>query len=334
MKLPRRCGQVLLVVIVCGVIVCGLTALAADKEHGTLVCDAALYVTPGSTSEKIGRVERGRDLIVLERIELAATAAEQTSVAEKAPWFKVFVTLPQGTAVREMTGWLPALGVVTFSTPNGDRIIYGEAVDSENQAEQRGGRKGAAEDAMRLYYRVGDLFPSSPLAAEATWRSADIRWQLEKNQIMSRPSQRDLSPDARDHVDEQWMKETIKRYPHTRWADLAAYDMIDNRLCGEWKGLAACPEKESDIYERYAREHAQSPKAAEALYYAAWRQAVLADIYRINSDGTRSALARKKARALAQEIAIMPTDGDWQPRAAVLIFKLERNIPLYGPGPE
>jgi hypothetical protein len=297
-----------------------LTALAADKEHGTLVQATTLYVAPGPATEQLMRVERGEDLVVLEK----------ATVDGNRPWLKVFVTLTRGETVREVTGWLPSRAVVTTSTPNADGIIFGEATDSENQAEQRGGRKGAAGDAMRLYYRVADLFPSSPLAPEARWRSADIRWQLEKANIMSSPSQRALDPVTRNPMDERWMKEIVKKFPGTKWADLAAYEMIDNKLCGEWKGLAACPEKESEIYEKYAREHPRSPKAAEALYNAAWRQAALADIFRTNNEGAKSANARKTALVLAREIAGQYPEGDWKQRAMVLIFKLEQNVPVYG----
>ncbi len=299
-----------------------LAALAADKEHATLVREATLYVSPGSTSEKLVRVERGRDLIILER----------TNIDSNQPWVKVYVTLVdlEKERVRELTGWVPMKGVIATSMPNGDQIIFGEAVDSENQAEQRGGRKGAAQDAMRLYYRLQEFFSNSPLAPEAMWRSADIRWQLEKNDTMSRPSSRELDPDARNPMDDQFMKQITKKDPHTKWADLAAYDMIDNKLCGEWKGLAKCPEKESDIYEHYAHEHPQSPKVAEALYNAAWRQAALVDIYRINNENDKSANARKKGMALAQELVGLNPQGDWKPRALDLAYKLEQGIQLYG----
>ena len=79
----------------------------------------------------------------------------------------------------------------------------------------------------------------------------------------------------RDGMDEEFMKLVIKKFPHTKWADLAAFDLIDNKLCGSWKGETRCPEKEAEVYEKYAREHPDSPKAAEALFNAAWRQAVL-----------------------------------------------------------
>ena len=303
-----------------------LGAFAADKEHATLVREATLYVSPGSTSEKLVRVERGRDLVILER----------TNIDNNQPWVKVYVTLVDldKERVRELTGWLPTKGVIATSTPNGDQIIFGEGVDSENQAEQRGGRKGAAQDAMRLYYRMQEFFPNSPLAPEAMWRSADIRWQLEKSDVMSRPSSRDIDPDARNPIDDQFMKQIIKKYPHTKWADLAAYNLIDNKLCGEWKGLAKCPEKESELYEHYAHEHPQSPKTAEALYNAASRQAVLVDIYRINNDNDKSANARKKGLALTQELIALNPQGDWKPRALDLSYKLEQGIQTYGSATE
>ncbi|HEV2991774.1 MAG TPA: hypothetical protein VG759_25285 [Candidatus Angelobacter sp.] len=294
---------------------------AADKEHGTVIRQATLYVLPGSNSGKVAQVERGRDLVVLEK----------TNIDNNQAWLKVFATLVQGEEkVREITGWLPAKAVVTTSTPNADQIMFGEAVDSERQAEERGGRKGAAQDAMRLYYRTQEFFPNSPLAGEAMWRAADIRWQLEKSQVMARPSSRELDPDARNPMDDEFMKQIIKKFPHSKWADLATYEMIDNKLCGEWKGLAKCPEKESDLYEKYAHEHPQSPKAAESLYNAAWRQAALVDIYRINNENDKSANARKKAIALAEEIASRYAEGDWKPRAMDLIYKLQQNVPVYG----
>lgn len=292
----------------------------AAAEHGTVVRAAALYVSPSASAEKLILVERGYDMVVLERTN-----------KDNSAWLKVFVTIVQGESKREVTGWVRAKGVVTASTPNGDQIIYGEAADSESQAVQRGGRKGAAQDAMRLYYRMWDLFPNSSLAGEALWRSADIRWQLDKANIMSQPSSREMDPGARAPIDARRMAEIEKKLPHTQWSDLAAYDMLDNHLCGDWKGLPKCPEGESDLYEHYAREHPQSPKAAEALYNAAWRQAALLDIYRINNENGKSTDSRKRAITLAQELADRyAQQDDWKPRALNLIYKLEQNVPVYG----
>ena len=185
---------------------------------------------------------------------------------------------------------------------------------------------------MRLYYRLYEYFSSSPLAGEALWRSADIRWQLEKSGVMARPSAREMSPDMRTQIDDETMKLVIKKFPHTKWADLAAYDMIDNKVCGDWKGETSCPEKESDIYEKYAREHPQSPKAPESLYNAAWRQAALVDIHKGNHQQDKAEHARKRGLELAQELAAKYPDSDWKPRAANLIYALQQDITIYGTG--
>ena len=126
---------------------------------------------------------------------------------------------------------------VSAATQDGDRILFGEAADSEDQASRRRGRRDAARDAMRLYYRVYDLMPVSPLAAEALYRAADIRWQMEKTDVMTRPSARERQSYMRGQMQEEWMKLVIKKYPGTKWADMAAFRLIENKLCGEWEGL-------------------------------------------------------------------------------------------------
>jgi outer membrane protein assembly factor BamD (BamD/ComL family) len=288
-----------------------LTTLACSAaEHATVVRESPLYAAQEANSQKLGQVERGRDLTILERKDLNGK-----------PWLKVSLAADQQAQVtQELTGWVPGQAVITASTANGDQIIFGQAVASERQAEERGGRKGAAEDAMRLYARVPELFPGSSLAAEALWRSADIRWQLAKADYLRSGSQ----------LEEKYLNEVIARFPQSKQAELAAYDLLEARLCAEWRGMAECPQKESGLFEQYAREHPQSPKAAEALYNAAWRQAALVDIYRIENDMSKSDAARKKALALAQQIANQFPQGDWKPRAADLIYKLEKKIPMYG----
>jgi TolA-binding protein len=245
----------------------------------------------------------------------------ERSNADGQPWVKVSMAADQEAEVsREATGWLPAKAVVTGATANGDQVIFGQAVDSERQAEERGGRKGAAEDALRLYSRVAELFPGSTLAAEAMWRAADIRWQLAKTAFV-----RTAKP-----MEQKYLLAVITKFPQSKQAELAAYDLLEGQMCQEWRGQAECPQKESAVYEQYAREHPQSPKAAEALYNAAWRQAALTDIYRIENDVAKSDAARKKATALAQQIASQYPQGDWKPRALDLIYKLEKKIPIYG----
>src|SRR6476661_9726910 len=285
-------------------------AYAAEAERATLIREASLYASAGANAQKLSQVERGSGLTILER-----------SNADGQPWMKISMAADQEAEVsREVTGWLPAKAVVTGATANGDQVIFGQAVDSERQAEERGGRKGAAQDALRLYSRVAELFPGSPLAAEAMWRAADIRWQLAKTAFV-----RTAKP-----MEQKYLLAVIAKFPQSKQAELAAYDLLEGQMCQEWRGQAECPQKESTVYEQYAREHPQSPKAAEALYNAAWRQAALTDIYRIENDVAKSDAARKKATALAQQIAGQYPQGDWKPRALDLIYKLEKKIPIYG----
>jgi hypothetical protein len=297
--------------------------LAADPERGTVIRETPLYVSPDTGSQKVGTATRGRDIPLIK---------ERSLIAGK-PWALVLATV-EATELnsKEITGWVESQLLVTTSTPNADQIIFGEAVDSERQAEERGGRRHAAEDAMRLYYRVYEYFPNSPLAGEALWRAADIRWQLEKSGVLQRPSSRELNPELRTQIDDETMKEIRKKFPRTKWDDLAAYDMLDNKTCFDWKGEASCPEKESELYEKYAREHPQSPKAAEALYNAAFRQAALVDIYKSYRQQDKSERARKKGLELTQEIVSKFPDSDWKPRAATLAYALQQNITVYGKG--
>jgi hypothetical protein len=292
-------------------------AQAADKEHGTLIQEVPMYVAPDSNAQKVATATRGRDTFLLARSTIDGKA-----------WAQVLVVVDTARMEpREVSGWVDGRVVITVSTPNGDQIIFGEAVDSERQGEMRGGRRHAAEDAMRLYYRMQEYFPNSPLAGEALWRAADIRWQLEKAGVMTRPSSRERDASLRTEIEDDVMKELIKKFPHTRWADLASYDLIDNKLCGEWKDDVRCPEKESDMYEHYAHEHPESPKAAEALYNAAWRQAALVEMFRTAHQQDKSEKARKKGIEIATELAAKSVESDWGPRARALIYALQQNVP-------
>ena len=125
-----------------------LPATAADYQRGATVRVAQIYLSPDTSSAKLAEMDRGREIIVLE------TSRE---------WAHVEANL---TEERTVTGWVLDKGVIRASTPNGDRILFGEAVDSEDQASRRHGRNGAAQDAMRLYYCVAEYFPTSPLAAK------------------------------------------------------------------------------------------------------------------------------------------------------------------------
>ena len=287
-------------------------ATAADFQRGTVVRVAQVYLSPDVSSAKLAEMDRGREIIVLE------TSRE---------WAHVEANLNEE---RTVSGWVLDKGVIRASTPNGDKILFGEAVDSEDQATRRHGRNGAAQDAMRLYYRAAEYFPTSPLAAEAMYRSADIRWQLEKADVSTRPSSKERESYLREGMEEKYMKEVIKKFPGTKWADLAAFQLIDNKLCGDWQGSSKCPVKESEIYEKYASEHPQSPAVAEALYDAAWRWSALMEIYKTEEEPKKSEEAKGRAIALAQKVASQSSPANWVTRAQRLLYLIDQGVPTYG----
>ncbi|MBV8476357.1 MAG: hypothetical protein JOZ36_06805 [Acidobacteria bacterium] len=304
------------------------STVSSAAERATLVHEAAIYLSPDSEAAKLGTAERGRELVILETsrnwIHVEALLGPQ-----RAP-DAAFIEEDEDQE-KTITGWVQAKGVVSASTANGDKIVFGEAASSEDQASRRGGRKGAAQDAMRLYRRVFDYFPASPLAAEALYRAADIRWQLEKSDVMSRPSARAREAYLREGMNEEWMKQVIKKFPASKWAELAAFHLIDNKLCGDWQGSTKCPDKEADLYEKYAKEHAGSPAAAEALYQAAWRRAALIEMYKSEEQAKKSDEAKNAAIALTQRIiAQYSQQSDWAARAQDLMYLIEQGIPTYG----
>lgn len=309
-----------------------LTAVAAlcapayaDAVRGTLVNQETMRVSPSNDAAKLANVGRGRELVILEngrdwvnvQAILAEPSNEEGATDEEA----------EGKTV---SGWVPSKALVSMTTQDGDKIIFGEAADSEDQASRRRGRRDAAQDAMQLYYRVYDLMPTSPLAAEALYRAADIRWQVERSDVMTRPSARERDAYMRGQMKEDWMKLVMKKYPGTKWADLAGFRLIENKLCGEWEGMSKCPEKEADLYENYVKDHPQSPAAAEALYDAAWRQAALIDIYRIEPNQKKSAESKDRALKLAQKLVSQYPQSDFGLRAQRLIFYIQQGIPTYG----
>ena len=288
------------------------TLAHGEAQHGIMVREAIIRITPDESSQKIGVTGRGREVVVL---------------GQNHDWINVFANVD---VERDITGWILDKGVVRTTTPNGDRVVFAEAEESEEQASRSHGRAGAAQDAMRLYASLADLFPKSPLAGEALYRAADIRWQIESADVMSLPSAKEQDPELRSRVDEDHMRQVIKKFPHTKWSDLAAYRVLDNKLCGDWQGQSKCPERETEIYQKYVSEHPQSPKAAEALYNAAWRQAALIQIYKTENEAARSQQAKSKAAALADQVSKSFPDSSWANRALLLAYMVEQDIPTYG----
>lgn len=309
------------------IIVFSISAVAA--ERGVMLREGVIYISPDTSSAKLSNIGRGREVAVIEHTP---------------GWVHGVGTVDVDTTIelgeeerndRNVTGWIIDKGVITTTTPDGDKIIFGEAFDSELEASRRGGRRGAAQDALRLYAGVAGLFPASPLAAEAAYRAADIRWQIDAADAASRPSAKERDLLLHYQIDEQYMRKVMKKYPGTKWADLAAYHLIENKLCGDWEAAPKCPEMEAQLYIKYTEDHLQSPKAPEALYKAAWRYSALIVIYKTENQQKKAEDSAARALSTARKVVLQfPNDADWSSRAQRLIYMVENNMPTWGPNLE
>jgi len=287
-----------------------------------------LYVSANLESQKVGRVQIGREMVVAEKSGEWLRVYANTDIEEErsndAPIFDTNDTPPP------ISGWMQAKGVVIENTPNGDQILMGAAAEQEALASDPRGPVNAARTAHLLYRRLVEMFPNSSLDAEAAWRAADILWQIQKADSATRPSAKEKEPYMREQMDEDGMKKVIKFYPGTKQAEFAAYELLDNKLCGDWQGQVKCPEKEAEIYEKYAAEHPDGARTPQALYQAVYREAVLTDMYAADTNDKKSEAAHNRARELAARLREKFSQSDYTARASMLVFKLDQGIVVYG----
>jgi outer membrane protein assembly factor BamD (BamD/ComL family) len=300
------------------------------SQRATLVHTAVVYVSGEDDAQHVGEVAPGNEVAIMDHngewVRVFANIQEPDVRGDgEQPEFTDDADKPQ-----PVSGWIRDKGVVSAATPGGDAILFGAAANDEDEAEHPHAPKGAAEAAHLLYRRVFEYFPQSGLAAEAAYRSADIRWQLDRADISTLPSAKEQEAYLRPQLYEGDMQRVMKHYPGTKYAALAAYDLIDNKLCGDWQGLAKCPEQEAVLYEKYADRYPDSPKAPEALYNATYREAVLVEMYQAEDDRNRSKAAGQATVNLSKEMQDRWPNTDWTARAATLAYRVQQGIPVYG----
>jgi outer membrane protein assembly factor BamD (BamD/ComL family) len=288
-----------------------------------------LFVAPDRGAQKVDRVQPGREMVVAEKSGPWIRVYANTDIQEMSERDAPVISSPNETP-PPISGWMEAKGVVIESTPNGDQVLMGEAANQEALASDPRGPAHAAQTARLYYRRVVEMFPDSPLAAEAAWRAADILWQIQKADVSSRPSAHERDAYMREQLDDEEMKKVIKFYPRTRQAAMAAYAMIDNKLCGDWQGQEKCPEKETDYYEKYASEYPDGPRTAQALYQAVYRQAVLVDMFNADNSDKKADGAKAHAHELAARMKDKFPQSDYTARALAIMFKIDQGIPVYG----
>jgi len=339
--MPSR-GFPFRVFAVCLVMVCALGSSHAQKPkkdnlqkpiagpRATALQVTWLYVAPDRGGQKVDRVQPGREMVIAEKsgpwIRVYANTDHYEVHERDAP----IIGSPEDTPPPPISGWMESKGVVVESTPNADQVLMGEAANQEALASDPRGPAHAAQTARLFYRRVVEMFPDSPLAPEAAWRAADILWQIQKADVSSRPSAHERDAYMREQLDDDEMKKVIKFYPRTRQAAMAAYSMLDNKLCGDWQGQAKCPEKETEFYEKYAAEYPDGPRTAQALYQAVYRQAVLVDMFNADENEKKADSAKAHAHDLAARMKDKFAQSDYTARALAIMFKIDQGIPVYG----
>jgi hypothetical protein len=295
--------------------------------RATVLHEANVYVAADANSQRLSLIAPGHEVVVVER---------------SSPWVKVFANTDvqedpedkpefgDDAAPTPSSGWIRDKGVVGPTTQEGDVILYGAAANLEDAATKPNAPKDAAMEAHLLYRRVSDYFPQSTLAPEAAWRSADIRWRLEKRDISTLPSAKEQDANLRPKIFEGEMKKILKNYPGSKYAAMAAFEMLDNKLCGDWQGLPKCPEMEAGLYEKYAHQFPDGPRTAEALYNAVYREATVVTMYTVQEDRKKADDAAGKTQSLAAEVKAKFPQTDFAARAVSIAFKVKQGIAIYG----
>ncbi len=299
------------------------------SARATILHDAIVYVGPDDSSQKVAEVTPGHEVVVIQH---------------NGPWVKVFANTDtpdqndpdhepefgSDDVVTPASGWVRDKGIVTPDTPGGDSILFGAGANFEDLAEQPHAPKGAAMAAHLLYRRVFEYYPQSQFAGEAAFRSADIRWQLQKLDNSTLPSAKEQEAYLRPQLYDGEMKRILKLYPGSTYAARAAYDLIDNKLCGDWQGLPKCPDMETGLYLKYAEQWQESPRAPEAVFNAIYRQGVLVSMYLVDGEQKRSQAAADRVAKLTADMHVRYPASDYTRRAESIAFRVKQGISIYG----
>ena len=165
-----------------------------------------LYITPSTGSQKVDKVQIGREMVVAEKSGPWMRVYANTDIEEQHS-DKDTPMVGDDEATPPISGWMEAKGVVEETTPNGDQILMGAAANQEAEASNPRGPANAAQSARLLYRRLVEMFPNSPLAPEAAWRAADIQWQIEKADQATLPSAHEKDPNYRMGMDEDALQQ-------------------------------------------------------------------------------------------------------------------------------
>ncbi len=301
-----------------------------DAAHrATVLHTANVYAVADSADPPIATVVPGREVVVNQGNGPWVNVFANTDVKEENPDEKPEFTDPNAQPTPA-SGWIRDKGLVGPRTPHGAELLYGAAAEFEAKAAEPHAPKGAAESARLLYRRAWEYFPDSPLAPEAAFRAADIQWQMDKADNSTLPSAHEQDPALRPQLYEAPLKRVLKSYPNSPEAAKAAFDLLDNKVCGDWQGLPKCPEMETNLYLKYADRYPNGPRSAEALYDAALRQGSLVTMYQVDENRKRSEQAAQNTQSIADRMQKEYPGSDYTRRAASIAFRVQQGISVYG----
>lgn len=299
-----------------------------DKAaRATVIHVATVYLSADADSQKVSEVTPGHEVVVTERSGQWVKVFANTDTQDKTEDEPEF---GEDQTVTPTSGWIRDKGVISPGGPNGDVLLFGAAAELEDQASQPHAPRGADLAAHLLYRRVVEYFPQSALAPESAWRAADVRWQIERRDVSSLPSAKEQEAYLRPQIYEGEMRRVIKSYPGTKYAAMAAFELLDNKLCGDWQGLPKCPEMEAGLYEKYAKQFPDGPKTAQALYNATYREGVAVTMFTVDGDKKKAEGAAGRAQGLAEEARTRFPGSDFGARAQTVAYRVQQGIAVYG----
>ena len=95
---------------------------AAQAQRGTLVHEESIRVSPSADAAKLGQAGRGHELVIIESsrdwTHVEAILREPRKDADEDD--------PESEG-KTITGWVSSKALVSLTTPNGDKIVFGEA---------------------------------------------------------------------------------------------------------------------------------------------------------------------------------------------------------------
>lgn len=267
--------------------------------------EGKLFLKPDTSSAVVGEVRPG----------------DSVAIFERSPGFaRVFV---------KASGWMVDKGMVALSDAKAPAVIFGAATQLQNKAESGPGETQTAKDAARLYFQVYENFPQNPLAAEALYRAADIKWQLDSADL---PLVHD--PTDRQFPDDHWLNKVKSQYSGTPWAARAAYILLQKHFtCGEWVEKPGCIQKEINVYRDYLHDYPKSPLAAEAAYQIVYRDGAAWSVYAADGPQHDAGKAEQYARETQEQAAAVASQypgTDWAAQAQLIAFEVNQGVPVYG----